>query len=244
MSRQSLTSSPARGGGAGGGVVYIYALKCPDTLHVRYVGKSINPQKRLCRHLYEAKTGSKTHRHNWINQLTECGKKPLLEILEEVAANQWADRERYYIALYKPTGLLVNATEGGDGLTTEIAKKVWQDPEYRRKQVEAATGANNGFFGRTHTSETRRVLAEKCRHEVPWNAGKKGVYSTEYVERNRLQKHRKPIGRYTKSGELVDTWESARALCRELGWDRRQVQRVLQGAKYFFFIKGYGLRYL
>jgi group I intron endonuclease len=226
------------------GVVYIYALKCPDTGQVRYVGKAKEPKKRLTQHLSEARHKTGTHRRHWLQELLAADKEPVLEILEETSVSEWEQRERYYISLYKATGLLVNDTEGGDGMTTERAKKLWQNPEYRRKQVEAATGEKNGFFGRTHTPETRKILAEKCRHEVPWNAGKTGVYSDEVLANNRLQEHRKQVGRYTKAGELVDTWDSIRDLCRELGWDRRTAQRVLQGAKHFNSINGYKLHYI
>ncbi|TGE23528.1 GIY-YIG nuclease family protein [Hymenobacter metallicola] len=222
--------------------VFIYALKCPMTMHVRYVGKTKNLKKRLYSHIYEAKKGKQTHRHHWLSALAVIGQEPIMEVLEEAPLDQWQERERHYIRLYRSTGWLVNGTEGGDGLTPEKAREFWQNPEYRRKQVEAATGERNGFYGKTHSAETRKVLAEKCRHEVPWNKGKSGIYSKELILNNRLQKHRKPIARY-KEGQFVDSWESARALCRELGWDRRHVQRVLQGTKHFNTIKGYTLAY-
>lgn len=91
---------------------YIYALLDPDTEVVRYVGKSDNPERRLLRHLgfYEKK---ETHKTRWLRKLVNEGKRPLLKILEEVSIEEWGDKERYWISMYKEN--LTNTADGGIG---------------------------------------------------------------------------------------------------------------------------------
>jgi len=45
---------------------FIYALKDPITLEIRYIGKSNAPKERYTRHLREAKNKPNNHRLCWI----------------------------------------------------------------------------------------------------------------------------------------------------------------------------------
>lgn len=44
---------------------------------------------------------------------------------------------------------------------SKIAKRLWEDEEYRTKQIERMTGENNPFYGKTHTEETKQLLRER-----------------------------------------------------------------------------------
>ena len=64
---------------------YIYILIDPITLDIRYVGKSVNPEVRLRRHLSEARCSKKkSHRVHWLKSLLECNVKPKIEIIDEI----------------------------------------------------------------------------------------------------------------------------------------------------------------
>lgn len=94
---------------------FIYALTCPDTDEIRYVGKADNPQARLKYHIkrYEPRP---THKSNWIKSLLSSGKRPGIVILEEVALSEWERAERRWIEYHRATGArLTNTTDGGLG---------------------------------------------------------------------------------------------------------------------------------
>lgn len=59
----------------------IYALACPDTLRVRYVGQSIDVYRRYKAHCSNTKRNLPVNR--WCKKLKESGKNPELVILEE-----------------------------------------------------------------------------------------------------------------------------------------------------------------
>lgn len=96
--------------------MYIYALLCPDTLDVKYVGKTIDPKRRYSLHISYSKTVSVWNSrplHEWINLLLIYGKKPVLHLIEEVNDDNWKERERFWINEFKNTCL--NLSHGGSG---------------------------------------------------------------------------------------------------------------------------------
>ena len=89
--------------------VYIYCLKDPISLEVRYVGKSVNPDKRFKHHLLNANK-RKYHSAQWINSLLLSNLKPIMEILEIANINNWKEKEMFWISNYNN---LTNILPGG-----------------------------------------------------------------------------------------------------------------------------------
>jgi predicted RNA-binding Zn-ribbon protein involved in translation (DUF1610 family) len=62
-----------------------------------------------------------TPRTKWLAELRKAGKRPLIELIEEVTGKQWGERERYWIKWYRENGHdLLNATDGGEGTSGHI----------------------------------------------------------------------------------------------------------------------------
>lgn len=82
-------------------LVNIYYLKDPQTLEVRYVGKTIcSLYQRLSQHKNEAKNG-KTHNNRWVKSLIELGQSPIIELIEQVDASIWEEKEKILANLLK-----------------------------------------------------------------------------------------------------------------------------------------------
>lgn len=124
----------------------IYALKCPFTEEVHYVGKSTSGIVRPLTHM------SKFHSdkiNEWVESLKGIGSKPEIEILENVSDEINIDeRERHYIKKYLSKGnILLNSHLYNASLVTEKFEKhlsknskpnidvVSQFIKTRRKQV-------------------------------------------------------------------------------------------------------------
>lgn len=96
---------------------FIYTLSDPETKIIKYVGKSIDPEKRLKKHLSDYELiESWTPKNKWLIYLKKKGLIPLLNIIDEGTDENIDDLEIYWIKKFKSQGIkLKNATDGGDG---------------------------------------------------------------------------------------------------------------------------------
>lgn len=161
--------------------VHIYVLKHPDTLEIRYVGKTVRSlNRRLGNHIANAK-GNKHNKHlsNWILKLLQEGKRPIIALLETCSCNNWQEREQYWISQFPN---LINLTKGGDGclgfVHNETAKeKIRQaklgtkhSAEFKEAMSKRLKGVplskehkskiGNSNRGKKASDETKRKLSE------------------------------------------------------------------------------------
>jgi len=153
----------------------IYALtdKAGD---VRYVGWTVNTQRRLRLHLAEAKRQPlKTHRTRWVGSLLREGLTPGLVVIETGTGCDWAEKERGWIAFFRELGCkLTNGTTGGDGTPGHVvsAESRAKLREYRLKQtmppISPETRAKLSAYRAAHpmgpiSPETRAKLSVASR---------------------------------------------------------------------------------
>lgn len=135
----------------------IYALYDPtlSPAPVRYVGfTSKSVKRRLTEHIAEAKAGQSSHRLRWIASLLKRGVKPAATVLEAVSAENWQERERFWISQFE-SGQLTNATAGGDGLVNpshEVRAAI-------AAKVSAGLRGNQRRKGVPHDDETRQRIS-------------------------------------------------------------------------------------
>jgi len=131
--------------------VYIYALNDPVTGQTRYIGKTIDIQKRLKKHIQNARK-EKCHRAYWVCSLLDRGLRPEIEMLAQIPEPEWQKWETDYIAYFHSMGFnLTNTTAGGEGgpLLPETCAK-----------IRAATlGVKNHNFGKHFSFETRAKIS-------------------------------------------------------------------------------------
>lgn len=132
--------------------VYIYTLSDPRTGDVRYVGKTNNPRKRLHVHMQCARQrrGRRDYRANWVASLITAGVQPVMDVIETCALEEWATRERFWIAEFKSRGCqLTNANDGGAGPP--------QVSDATRQKLSAALSRRNRSRAGIPTSATARA---------------------------------------------------------------------------------------
>lgn len=132
---------------------FIYALVCPDSGSIRYIGKSDDPARRLQGHVsVETRRADESHKAHWIRKLQREGKRPTVRVIFRVHDEmRWQVAERFFISAARSFGLpLTNRTEGGDGLSfinevdrdrwrerlTEARIELWRDETYRARTIE------------------------------------------------------------------------------------------------------------
>lgn len=93
---------------------YIYIMQCPQTLDVRYVGKTNNPSLRKRSHLWHSLKG-RTHCSRWVKNLSDRGFMPIFTVIDQING-EWEWLEIYWIEQFKNWGYnLTNLTKGGEG---------------------------------------------------------------------------------------------------------------------------------
>lgn len=97
---------------------FVYILKDPRSLDVRYVGQTNSLKRRLQQHICKAnKNDRPTQSSCWIKSLINLGTAPLMEVLKEFQSSEECSAfEIEMISLFKAKGCrLTNATDGGEG---------------------------------------------------------------------------------------------------------------------------------
>ena len=156
---------------------FIYALLDPNTLQVRYIGKSNNPKMRMYRHVYDAiHDKSRTHKNNWVRSLVHKKQRPIMQVIECCDMAVWQEREKYYIAFYGKANLL-NVKDGGDGTTTifcsaDRAAKISKALKGRPRSAEEVERIRLMNVGRKHTAEVNKQNSIRNSGERNANYGK------------------------------------------------------------------------
>lgn len=92
--------------------VYIYGLYSNTDDTIRYIGKANDLENRLKMH-YSQRNSGKTHKNNWIKKIIDNGGFINIKVIETVTIDNWIEREKYWINLYKDQ--LTNTSSGGLG---------------------------------------------------------------------------------------------------------------------------------
>ena len=156
----------------------IYALSCPKTGAVRYIGKANDSAKRLKSHIRDSRRRN-TPVYAWIRKLQSEGLFPTMAVLE--VTDDWEEAERRLITLHRQEGKLLNVADGGDepycstevraGNGRKVAKLIHDDP-YRHAVwclKSRMTGLLRIFIkaGETDAANRQRDRMRMCAEKRP-----------------------------------------------------------------------------
>lgn len=181
--------------------VKIYKLIDPFTNEVRYVGKTEKTLKhRLSMHITTSiKNKNKTHKEAWITQVYNKGKRPIIELIEEVDFSDWQTKEIFWISQFNN---LTNICRGGLGGTG----RVYTESEREEKSILIKRLISEGKI--IYTEERNKKISE-------FHKGKKLKDSTKQKLRlanigkkqtfeQKLKTAKKVIRECIKTGEKVE----------------------------------------
>lgn len=152
-------------------MVYIYALRDPESGSIRYIGKTKHIETRLAAHISKAK-GHHTDHHcaHWVRSLLAKGLQPELVIVKELAVDEdWKRAEAAAIVAFRSAGHdLTNLTGGGDGFHDcppdvlkrrgESRRKTLSDPVKRAEFVERLSASKQHPDVRRKQSDSAKAL--------------------------------------------------------------------------------------
>ena len=192
-------------------IVYIYSLKDPRDYQIKYIGKTIDIDRRRKEH-NQIHRNKKSKKNSWIIHLIENGMQPIMEILEECEETNWVEREMYWIQYYKEFGFdLKNMTLGGESNGGYVFTK-----EDRLKQSKSQKLRHEI---KPFSKETRKKLSEKAKETLNGLDNLKLGSKTCQV----------PIIQKTKEGEIIKEWKSLQQAADELEIERSNISHCLRG---------------
>lgn len=197
-------------------VTYIYALKCPISGEIRYIGKANNPAKRRHCHISAARLGHRDHHTaRWIRTLLTQSLAPVLQILLAVPDSEdWRDHERRIIDELRAQGCrLTNQTIGGEGVSLIEAS----DRE-RFRQAVKATWTPERLAGWSEiskarwTPDMRRASAERMRTQANtrWSDPDNRQKQSEITRNHMLGGRAKKMAEIQKSDSAYRDKQAAR----------------------------------
>lgn len=140
---------------------YIYVLKDPVTLEIKYVGQTNDVDRRyrdhIRRSLTENDTEYNTYKSRWIRKVTNQGNKPLLEVIDECNTySESNEKETYWVNYFFESGS--NLTNSHSTDVTEHSK------ETRIKMSSAKKGKKlEDIVGEEKALEMKKIYSEKMK---------------------------------------------------------------------------------
>lgn len=202
---------------------YIYALCCPDTQEIRYIGKANDPEVRFRKHLQAASYKPENYAQRWMAKLLSAGKQPILIFIRRIASGEnWQEIERAEIARGFADGLrLTNTSAGGEGVlivrpeveARRIANTTaaWRCPELRARQ-SARVKANRSLPEAIETNRKRMLEKWQDPEYAELNARRvREAYSTPEARKAQseraLQANKNPAVVEARVAGIKAAWE-------------------------------------
>lgn len=124
-----------------------------------------------------------------------------------------------------------------------IEKEIELISKYKCNDKRYGYNISNGGEGSASVSEeVRKILSISHKGQIPWNKGKKGIYSEEYkLKLSNGRKDKKSILQYDLQGNIIKEWESIKSIERELNIANQNIIQCCKGK--CKTIKGYVWKY-
>lgn len=106
----------------------IYVLKDPRNDDIKYVGCTTDLKAHMINHLSKYQNIG-TEKRKWIDELLELNLKPIVEVIDKTIYNDYLEKEKHYIELYRKQGyILVNTgydNNHGNSTSFKQGIEVW-----------------------------------------------------------------------------------------------------------------------
>lgn len=189
-------------------MVFIYSLIDPRDQETRYIGKTIDPDRRANDHLKYAEN-PQVPKDWWVRILIYKGLEPIFRILIEVPDDCWQNYEKGFIAHYRKIGCrLLNMTDGGDGSqgyrwTDEQKKRFseghcltrWDNPNYVEPWQEAMRNRDLSYMKNPAYRERHSQIMKGLWADPDW----RGMMQEIAKERGASEEYKAKISAASKA---------------------------------------------
>jgi hypothetical protein len=218
-------------------IAYIYALLDPRDNEVRYIGKTINPKKRLQEHLSDSKR-EYNYRSMWIKSLLKENLKPLIKFLKICPLSDFVKYETEYIQLYK-NGKLTNSDETGQGNVGKRQEILDKQSEKMGRMVYQYDLDGNFIqefrsvrFAANYLSLSHSNISRSCNGLSKHSGGFVFRYEKVIVEKiDNPNAIKKSVIEVNELGSEIRKWKSIMDCSRDTKIDNSNISRVCNGIR-------------
>ena len=229
-------------------IAYIYALLDPRDNEVRYIGKTINPKRRLSEHLADSKR-EYNYRAMWIKSLLKENLNPLIKFLKICPLSDFVKYETEYIKLYK-NGKLTNSDETGQG-SIGRRQEILDKQSEKMGRVVYQYDLDGNFiqefrsvrFAADCLSLSHSNISRSCNGKSKHAGGFVFRYEKVIVEKiDNPNAIKKSVVELDELGNEIKKWYSIMDCSRDTKIDNSNISRVCNGirksikGRYFKFI--------
>lgn len=180
---------------------------------IKYIGQTCkNVNKRVLKHIENARLGIRSHCYNWIREQLKNGHSICAVILEEKAI--YSEAEKKWIAWYRELGAkLTNQTDGGDGTlgwkpSIEQIKNMRDSHIGKHEQTPARIASQK--------NNIKKMLSDPDRNKKISITLTGRKLSNESIEKRTIT--RRLNGGYVHS----DEWKLQQSIRIKKSWDKRR----------------------
>lgn len=185
---------------------YIYGLIDPITNELRYVGKTVNINRRYKRHINEVNLHN-SHKDRWIRKLLNNNHIPEIIVIDLVKTNEWQYWEIFYIEYFKFLGCnLTNGTKGGDEPPSTKGRKHSEISKLKMSEAKKGKPIPHLNNGKERSLSHKKNLSLSLKGRTSPN---KGLILSDERKKLLSEGHnheKRKIIQLTKLGEYVETW--------------------------------------
>lgn len=120
---------------------------------------------------------------------------------------------------------------------SDIAKKRWEDDDYRRKMIEshaAMTGENNPMFGKKHTQEAKQKISEKAKMRTVSEETKRKMSESSTIKRK--------VAQFDLNGSKISEFSSCKEAAKSVNGNSTNISFACRNKGRTY--KGYEWRYV
>lgn len=158
------------------GIYKIESIIKPEKI---YIGSAINIGNRWRGHL--SRLRKNRHMAKLQNHVNKYGIEDLkFSVIEECSNECLLNREQYYIEELKPWFNARTEADRNTGFKHSVETKL--------RMSILRSGDKHPLFGKHCSEERKKNISNSLKGSIPWNKGKKNIYSEETLQKMRKEK--------------------------------------------------------
>lgn len=195
----------------------IYMLVDPRGSQCRYIGKAIDPKKRLHQHRCHP---SSLRLKRWLDELTALKLRPRVEAIRRYQGEEWRQGEDFWIKKFRELGAdLFNIAPGGIGPS---------DHHFTKEIREARSRATKAYLARPGVREALKKNMQRITSDPEVRERMSLSQQDRWRRPNAAHPKRKSVTKYSLAGVKVAEFRSLTAAAAAMNLSKAAIGKAIR----------------